>query len=79
MQGNVEDAIEAVETLQLANSVDEEAQEWQEIIYDLIRTIQVRFDRPHRVIAVENTRRKRILTEISVLCWGQDCILRGHY
>ena len=40
-QDDVPDAIEAVEKLQLADSVDQEVQEWREIIYDLIRTIQV--------------------------------------
>lgn len=40
-QDDIQNGIEAVEKLQLADSVEQEVQEWQEIIFDLIRTIKV--------------------------------------
>lgn len=37
---DIENAVEAVEQLKLTNSQDKEQLEWQEIIFDLIRTIK---------------------------------------
>ena len=42
-QIDIENAVEAVEQLKLTNSQEKEQLEWQEIIFDLIRTIKVRY------------------------------------
>ena len=42
LQIDIENAVEAVEQLKLTNSQEKEQLEWQEIIFDLIRTIKVR-------------------------------------
>ena len=40
-QPDIQNAVEAVENLRLTESLEQEAQEWQDIIFDIIRTIKV--------------------------------------
>ena len=40
-QPDIQSAVEAVENLRLTESLEQEAQEWQDIIFDIIRTIKV--------------------------------------